>query len=335
MKKYILSILLFVIFLSSCIEEPEIQANTNEGNFEALWTIIDTKYCYLEYKNINWDSIHTAYKHRINNTLNYLEFYNLMADMLAELKDGHVNLYTSFAVSSYKNWYSDYPANFSSDIIFSDRYLGNRYYSVGGLRYGMIDNNNIGYIYYGDFSNRFGDTNMSYIFNYFKDCRGLIIDVRNNGGGYLDMSEQFASYFFLKETITGYMQHKTGDGHTDFSKPQEIKTAAHKDLQWQRPVAVLTNRMSYSATNAFVVRMKMAPNVTIVGDKTGGGGGLPFSSEIPNGWMVRFSASPMFDAQMQHTEWGIDPDIKVDLNPVDNENGYDTIIEKAIDILTK
>ena len=131
------------------------------------------------------------------------------------------------------------------------------------------------------------------------------------------------------------MQHKTGDGHTDFSKPQEIKTAAHKDLQWQRPVAVLTNRMSYSATNAFVVRMKMAPNVTIVGDKTGGGGGLPFSSEIPNGWMVRFSASPMFDAQMQHTEWGIDPDIKVDLNPVDNENGYDTIIEKAIDILTK
>ena len=335
MKKYILSILLFVIFLSSCIEEPEIQANTNEGNFEALWTIIDTKYCYLEYKNINWDSIHTAYKHRINNTLNYLEFYNLMADMLAELKDGHVNLYTSFAVSSYKNWYSDYPANFSSDIIFSDRYLGNRYYSVGGLRYGMIDNNNIGYIYYGDFSNRFGDTNMSYIFNYFKDCRGLIIDVRNNGGGYLDMSEQFASYFFVKETITGYMQHKTGDGHTDFSKPQEIKTAAHKDLQWQRPVAVLTNRMSYSATNAFVVRMKMAPNVTIVGDKTGGGGGLPFSSEIPNGWMVRFSASPMFDAQMQHTEWGIDPDIKVDLNPVDNENGYDTIIEKAIDILTK
>ncbi len=335
MKKYILSMLLFVIFLSSCIEEPEIQANTNEGNFEALWTIIDTKYCYLEYKNINWDSIHTAYKHRINNTLNYLEFYNLMADMLAELKDGHVNLYTSFAVSSYKNWYSDYPANFSSDIIFSDRYLGNRYYSVGGLRYGMIDNNNIGYIYYGDFSNRFGDTNMSYIFNYFKDCRGLIIDVRNNGGGYLDMSEQFASYFFVKETITGYMQHKTGDGHTDFSKPQEIKTAAHKDLQWQRPVAVLTNRMSYSATNAFVVRMKMAPNVTIVGDKTGGGGGLPFSSEIPNGWMVRFSASPMFDAQMQHTEWGIDPDIKVDLNPVDNENGYDTIIEKAIDILTK
>ena len=51
--------------------------------------------------------------------------------------------------------------------------------------------------------------------------------------------------------------------------------------------------------------------------------------------MVRFSASPMYDAQMQHTEWGIDPDIKVDLNAADKENGYDTIIEKAIEILNR
>jgi hypothetical protein len=106
-----------------------------------------------------------------------------MADMLAELKDGHVNLYTGFAVSSYKKWYSDYPANFSSDLLYSERYLGNKHYSVSGLRYGKISNN-IGYIYYSDFSNRFTDTNMSYIFNYFKDCKGLIIDVRNNGGGH-------------------------------------------------------------------------------------------------------------------------------------------------------
>jgi len=79
--------------------------------------------------------------------------------------------------------------------------------------------------------------------------------------------------------------------------------------------------MSFSATNSFVVRMKLAPNATVVGDKTGGGGGLPFSSEIPNGWMVRFSASPIFDANMQQTEWGIDPDVKVDLEVADELNG--------------
>jgi len=81
--------------------------------------------------------------------------------------------------------------------------------------------------------------------------------------------------------------------------------------------------------------MKMAPNATIVGDKTGGGGGLPFSSELSNGWMIRFSASPMFDADMQSTEWGIEPDVKDSLTKSDEAKGYDTIIERAINILKK
>jgi C-terminal processing protease CtpA/Prc len=159
--------------------------------------------------------------------------------------------------------------------------------------------------------------------------------VRNNGGGYLDLSEQLASYFFTSETVTGYMQHKTGNGHSDFSEPIAIKTPTHKDIKWQRPVAVLSNRMSYSATNSFVSRMKLAPNAVIVGDSTGGGGGLPISSELPNGWMVRFSSSPMFDATMQHTEWGIAPDVKVDLKTSDTDNGYDSIIETAITLIVK
>lgn len=338
MKKHFFFIMLSIFsssLFTSCIDEPEFPQNTNEGNFEALWKIIDTKYCYLDYKSINWDSIHVVYKKQVDSTLTDRALFKLMGDMLAELKDGHVNLYSGFDLSRYQNWFSDYPDNFSSTLIYSDKYLGDNYHIAGGMRYEKIDNGNIGYIYYGDFSNRFTDTNISYIFNYFKNCKGLIIDVRDNGGGYLDLSEQLASYFFTKETLTGYMQHKTGDGHTDFSKSQEIKTPAHKTLQWQRPVVVLTNRMSFSATNSFVVRMKLAPKATVVGDKTGGGGGLPFSSEIPNGWMVRFSASPMFDADMQHTEWGIDPDVKVDLAADDEADGIDTIIEKAIEIIKK
>jgi hypothetical protein len=159
--------------------------------------------------------------------------------------------------------------------------------------------------------------------------------IRNNGGGYLDLSEQLASYFFKKDTITGYIQYKTGDGHTDFSEATAVKTPAHKTLKWTKPVAVLSNRMSYSATNSFISRMKMAPNAIVIGDKSGGGGGLPLSSEIPNGWMVRFSACPMYDAYMQHTEWGIDPDIKVDITATDKANGIDSIIEKAIEELKK
>ena len=98
---------------------------------------------------------------------------------------------------------------------------------------------------------------------------------------------------------------------------------------------MLINRSSYSATNDFVKIMHSLPRVTIVGDRTGGGSGLPYSSELPNGWSVRFSACPSFDAEMQHTEFGIEPDIKVDITDEDRKRGFDTIIETARALLAQ
>ena len=54
---------------------------------------------------------------------------------------------------------------------------------------------------------------------------------------------------------------------------------------------------------------------------------MPFSSELPNGWGVRFSACPMYDYQKQSTEFGIAPDYKVDMTAADFHRGIDTIIE--------
>lgn len=79
--------------------------------------------------------------------------------------------------------------------------------------------------------------------------------------------------------------------------------------------------------------MKQLPHVTILGDKTGGGSGLPFSSELPNGWSIRFSASPMFDPEMNQLEFGIAPDRKVDMISEDMRKGKDTMIELACDLL--
>jgi C-terminal processing protease CtpA/Prc len=79
--------------------------------------------------------------------------------------------------------------------------------------------------------------------------------------------------------------------------------------------------------------MSYCPNVTIIGDKTGGGSGLPFHSEIPKGWSVRFSACPVYNAAMQHIEFGIDPDIHVDLSEEDMKKGKDTLIETARELL--
>jgi len=96
---------------------------------------------------------------------------------------------------------------------------------------------------------------------------------------------------------------------------------------------VLTNRLVYSAANDFVSAMKCLDNVTIIGDKTGGGGGAPFTSELYNGWQVKYSKIPLYDKDKQHIEFGIEPDIKIDMDKEQEANGIDSIIEFAIDYL--
>jgi hypothetical protein len=306
-------------------------------NFNALWTIMDQHYCFFTTKNINWDSIGTVYRNRLStmDTLNDVTFFNLCGNMLNELKDGHVNLTSPFNVSRYWAWFLDYPDNFSSTILFSNRYLGNNYRMAGGFDYNVIPNTRVGYIYYPDFTDGFSSSNLSYVLASLSNCEGLIIDVRSNSGGTLTYTEPIAARF-TKQTIKyGYICHKTGPGHNDFSTPEAeyitpYSTSAVIDNWVKKPVVILTNRLCYSATNEFVSMMKEIPNVTIIGDQTGGGGGLPLSSELPNGWTVRYSACPMFDANMNSIEFGIMPDIHVDMTATDMTKGIDTIIETAV-----
>ncbi len=331
----IIGIILSTLFLCGC-NKNFTKETSNIQNFDALWKIIDEKYCYLDYKNINWDSVYTVYQGRITENITEQELFSLFGEMLAILKDGHVNLYSDFDVSRYTDWYAGYPENFNSEVVFSDRYLGSEYKIAGGIYYQRIAENKVGYMYYGSFSNGISSSNMQYIFDYFTSCEGIIIDVRGNGGGSLNYSELLASFFFTQATHTGYMAHKTGAGHSDFSALTPIYTLAsplsnHPFLH--RKVVVLTNRGCYSATNDFVLRMKAAPNVTVIGDKTGGGGGMPLSDELPNGWLIRYSACPMFDLKREHTESGIEPDYYQGTHF--DGTFHDDIIEKAIEIISE
>lgn len=192
---------------------------------------------------------------------------------------------------------------------------------------------NIGYIYYGSFSRDVGEGNISQVLSRMSICKGIIFDIRGNGGGSLTNVERLASRFFNERTQVGYIAHKTGKGHEDFSKLYPKYVESSNGIRYQKPVVVLTNRGCYSAANDFVNVMKNAPNATIIGDKTGGGSGLPFSSELPNGWSIRFSASPMYNINKEHIEFGIEPDIKVEMLESDKKRDKDTIIEKAREII--
>jgi len=328
--KVFFSIIIF-FSLFSCLNINEYD-NNPRGNFEALWKIMDEHYCFFEYKGIDWNKIRADYSQKVRNDMKDSELFSLLNEMLQELKDGHVNLYTPFDVGRYWKWFEDYPDNFDATLI--NKYLDSDYAIAGGIRYKVLKDS-IGYLYYGDFSSIIGDANLDYIINRMTPCRGIIFDVRNNGGGLLSNVDKLVSRFVNEKTLVGYIQHKTGKGHNDFSEPAERYIEPSGRLRYQKPVIVLTNRSCFSATNDFVNAMRYCPNVRTLGDRTGGGSGLPFSSELPNGWSVRFSACPILDADKQQIEFGIDPDIHIDLLSEDAAKGKDTLIETAKGLLKK
>lgn len=333
-KHYFLLLLLPFLLLSGCDDMSRQMSGNPRTNFDALWTILDRNYCFFEYKEIDWDAIYGEYSARVTSDMNNDALFKLMGMMLAELKDGHVNLSASHDITRYWNWQDDFPPNF--DPAVQKHYLGgeNDYSRASGMWYRILEDN-VGYLYYGSFTSDLGEGSLDQVLDRLAICSGLIIDVRNNGGGNLTNVEKITSRFFNERQLVGYISHKVGPGHGDFSPlfPKYVESSDR--VRYQKPVVVLTNRGCYSATNEFVSIMKSAPGVTVIGDKTGGGSGLPFSSELPNGWSVRFSASPMFNAGKEHIEFGVEPDIYVSMLPADKEDNKDTIIETARTILKK
>jgi len=331
-KQYFLLLLLPFLFLSGC-EDMSMQMSGNpRTNFDALWTILDRNYCFFDYKEIDWDALHEEYSRRITSNMDNDALFKLMGEMLAELKDGHVNLSASHDITRYWNWQDDFPPNF--DPAVQKHYLGNEddYNRAAGMWYKILEDN-VGYLYYSSFTSDVGEGSLDQVLNRLAICKGLIIDVRNNGGGNLTNVEKITSRFFNERRLIGYISHKVGPGHDEFSPLYPKYVESSDRVRYQKPVVVLTNRGCYSATNEFVSIMKYAAKVTVIGDKTGGGSGLPFSSELPNGWSVRFSASPMFSAEKEHIEFGVEPDVYVSMQQSDKDKNRDTIIEAARKIL--
>lgn len=318
------SVIISVTILGSCTEQYN--PRSKKDNFEVLWNTINERYCFFAYKDIDWHEVKLKYAPAVDSCKTSEELFYVFADMLSELKDGHVNLYSTFDVARYWKWFEDYPRNFYPSV--QEHYLRTDYQIAGGLKIQSLPDS-VGYIYYGSFSSPVSHTNMSAAFQKFKGYKGIIFDIRDNGGGNLNTADQIASRFADEKRTVGYIKHKNGPGYNDFSEPAPIRLTPYDGWRWNYPVVILTNRHCFSAANYFVMLMRQLNHVTIIGDRTGGGSGLPFSSELPIGWSVRFSASPIMNEKMEDTEFGIDPDIFVTFDMENLMLDIDPMIESA------
>ncbi len=86
------SVILF-IGCENIVVDPA-HSNLNVEDFEATWERVNAVYPYLELKGINWDSLYLVYKPRAEQSRGD-EIFNVLIDMLGELRDMHVHVKTA------------------------------------------------------------------------------------------------------------------------------------------------------------------------------------------------------------------------------------------------
>ena len=206
---------------------------------------------------------------------------------------------------------------------------------TGSFSHNAIRDGKVAYLRYTSFSNDVDEATLKYLVDRYKDCNGMIIDMRQNGGGSIANVANLLSIFYNHKQLLYKTQVKKGPGHDEFTDYQEVYAADSsilgKNNAYTKPVAVLIDRGSYSATSFFSVCTQGYDNIKLFGDYTGGGMGLPNGGTLPNGWTYRFSTSRTIAIDGQNYENGVPPDVRVILDPTCTAQGIDNVIETAAD----
>lgn len=329
--------LLVLLLLGGCqkIFIDEDVANNPRENFEYLWNDIKNRYSFLEYKGLDWDEVYDTLSPKIEDGMSNMELFNVMASMLNTLRDGHANLFSWFNKSNYFPVFLGSPQNYNNRLVLEHYLLRipSRYYITGSLQHTVLDTLGVrvGYLRYASFTGLVHDYDISFVINRFlvDSCDGVIVDVRSNGGGDVGNVFTLANHFADSARLAYYSEIKTGPGDS-FGDREDVYFSPAASSVFTGRIALLTNRNSYSATSLFSLAMKSLPYVKMIGDSTGGGLGAPTFNELPSGWSYRFSVTQTLSPAGDNWEDGIPADILTDMDPVAEQNGYDSIIERAI-----
>ncbi len=288
---------------------------------------IKKHYGLFQYKGIKIDTFGNFLRPKVKPNTSDKELFAIMAQQLETLKDGHNSLESPFQYSAY-DYSKTAPKN---EVINLQNYIDFGP-AQGAIEYRAMKIASLGYIEISSFNAKKSEYEaIDKVLEVFGDKKGLIIDVRGNGGGQSGNAEIVASRFADKSYIYGKIKAKIGPNPNDFDDWVETKIAPAGKKQFTKPVVILTNRKCLSSTELFLMMMDNFPNVRIVGDTTGGAVGGPVARELPNGWGYRVSTKIWARPDGSSAEGkGIYPDYPTWNKPQSNQ---DSILEKAIELL--
>lgn len=159
---------------------------------------------------------------------------------------------------------------------------------------------------------------------------GLIVDIRDNPGGRVDVANEIAQYLIPKGTLT-YIEDKYGN-RQDFD--------CNGEKTWNRPLALLVNENSASASEIIAGAVKDYGVGTLIGKTTFGKGIVQTTTTLSDGSALKYTFAKYYTPKGENIhKKGIKPDIEVELDEINMEQGYsketDNQLKTAVEELEK
>lgn len=164
------------------------------------------------------------------------------------------------------------------------------------------------------------------LLTFLNNAKGIIFDLRNNPGGYLEVSTNIAGWFIKRGDVI--VKEKFGSG-------EEKKLISNGNGAFLNlPVVVLINGGSASASEIFAGALRDNRGTKLIGEKTFGKGTVQEVETLKNGSVVKVSIAEWLTPG-GHTinKRGLNPDIEIKMTDEDFEKKRDPQLDKAIEIL--
>ena len=315
-------------------DEPSNPVNV----FDYLWNKVDQQYAFFDVKGVDWDSVYEVYRPKVHDEIELDSFFYVCSAILNTLQDGHTNLISNFDVSHNDSvYYRMYAEKNIDEQVVVLNYLTVNYHTTGSIAHNAIRDGKVAYLRYSSFMDDISTDNLDYLRHIYENCDGMILDLRQNGGGNILNISTLLSMFDNHGQPLYQTQIKSGPEHDAFTELTTVYADSTNyddpfiDEPYTKPFAVLIDRGSYSATSFFAICTMAYDNIKLFGDYSGGGLGLPNGGALPNGWTYRFSITRTIALDGGNYENGVPPDVRVILDPVCTAQGIDNVIEAAAD----
>ena len=160
----------------------------------------------------------------------------------------------------------------------------------------------------------------------FYDTKGIVLDLRDNPGGYLEVSNAIAGWFLDKGQVV--VKEKFRSGET-----QEVKSAGGGFFN-KIPVVVLINQGSASASEILAGALRDVRGIKLVGKKSFGKGSVQEIETLKDGSLIKITFAHWLTPNGTVIEKnGLKPDYEVDLTDDDIRAEKDPQFDKAIEVL--